>query len=701
MLIQLATLISAVIALVLTGATQDIPPASPATPEAAIAAFEKVRGAPEAERTPAVRAMTRFEDEAITRLLLDELAVASQLDYRVALSDALGGVPRAGALEPLTLLLSAPDSAPLLRNSAALGLARQGVEGVERLRAAARTEGADAAANTTRTYALIGLSQAGSDAGWKALTEIATSGALVERRNALRYLERAPASPEVIAALLAGAGDDDLWTAAGCARQLAERKHPQAADLLAELCARPAATILGPARTDLLRGITAVFGPRFHERFLVLGAEADSGTRQAIEPLLPKIVGGAAFVTWLRNALPKRKNLAERCFAVRLLGKVPGSEVTLEIAAQVRAKEPQLVNTALRVLGERGDPVAIPELRKVLRSKDDSRRVETMLALHALLKGDAQWRDELRKGLKSESGLREVALRTLLLDLLADLQDEGSLETAWQDLDHKEWTIRAAALDFCRRVRHKHSVPRLIARLDAESGRLREDVLEALHALTAMRFRQRERWNEWWTDVGAKFELVPVEALVQPKRSNPQQASTASYYGIPLTSERAVFVVDVSGSMSATFGTDKSRTRLDEAKRQLRRVVEAMPKEYLINIVPFHTTVSQVFERMTQVTDRARAEALSQIDALRTQGGTNIHDAMQRAFAEPEVDTIYLLSDGAPSNGEITDPDALADEIVRWNRTRRVRIHCIAIGMDSPMLKRIANESGGEYVSSR
>jgi HEAT repeat protein len=687
--------------LAVCAAAQRAPTPAPSTAQAALSAFEAVRAQPESARAAAVRAMGRFAEPAITDLLLDELAGATEDGYRVALADALGGCERQAAIDPLTVLLGAEDSTPSLRNSAARGLARQGAEGVARLRVAAATPGATPAASSTRTYALIGLSQAGTEAAWRALAAIATEGEVQERRSALRHLERAPDLPEVTAALLAGARGDDLWTAASCARQLAEKGHADAADLLAALAARTGDPNFRNARPDLLRGLVAVFSPRFRETLLVLGSEADSNTARVLEPLLPKLAADQDFVAWLRAVLPKRATAAERCFGLRLLGLAPGTEITLEIAGYVRSREPEVVTTALRVLGGRGDPAAVPELRKLLRSKDEARRVETMLALHDLLRADESWRDELRKAHRGASSPREATIRALCLDLLAELQDAATLEEAWKDLDHRDWTVRAAAIDYCRRVRHADSVPKLILRLDAESGRLREDVLDALQALTAMRFMQRERWDSWWKEAGAAFVLIPADALADQKKPRPQGGATSSYYGIPLLSDRVVFVVDVSGSMSAQVGTDASRNRLDEAKQQLRRVLETTPKHFRFNVVPFHTTVATVFDQMTVAADRPRAEARARIDVLQPTGGTNIHDAMERAFAETEVDTIFLLSDGGPSAGKITDPTALADEIARWNRARRIRIHCISIGTDSAMMKRIAAESGGEYAMSR
>ena len=68
------------------------------------------------------------------------------------------------------------------------------------------------------------------------------------------------------------------------------------------------------------------------------------------------------------------------------------------------------------------------------------------------------------------------------------------------------------------------------------------------------------------------------------------------------------------------------------------------------------------------------------------------------AFEDMKVDTIYLLSDGYPSAGPITDIHQLADEVRLWNARRRIVIHAISIGSDSELLKRLAEESGGTYV---
>jgi uncharacterized protein with von Willebrand factor type A (vWA) domain len=189
---------------------------------------------------------------------------------------------------------------------------------------------------------------------------------------------------------------------------------------------------------------------------------------------------------------------------------------------------------------------------------------------------------------------------------------------------------------------------------------------------------------------------------------------TISYFNIPLVSNRVIFVLDVSGSMSSPMGgragrgggtgtprggrAATQRTRLEEAKVQLKRVINALPEAARFNLIYFDTPVNTFLARMALARKGIKQRAIRSVQALQPRGGTNIHDALWEAFQDPGVDTIYLLSDGAPSAGKITDPDGIAREVARWNQSRRIRIHTISLGSKSDLMVRLARESGGQHV---
>jgi len=149
--------------------------------------------------------------------------------------------------------------------------------------------------------------------------------------------------------------------------------------------------------------------------------------------------------------------------------------------------------------------------------------------------------------------------------------------------------------------------------------------------------------------------------------------------------------------MAEKIGTDRKRSRLDEARSQLTRVVAAMPEDCSCNLIVYSTIAKGVWDRLRPAKPQHKQELQKWVDGLKIGGSTNIFDALELAFHDPEVDTIYLLSDGQPSSGAIVNMDALADEVRRWNHSRQIVIHCISIGEESPLFKRLAAESGGQY----
>ncbi|MBT6784935.1 MAG: hypothetical protein HOA95_09005, partial [Planctomycetes bacterium] len=81
------------------------------------------------------------------------------------------------------------------------------------------------------------------------------------------------------------------------------------------------------------------------------------------------------------------------------------------------------------------------------------------------------------------------------------------------------------------------------------------------------------------------------------------------------------------------------------------------------------------------------------------------------AFADREVDTIYLLSDGSPTVGEETSTTLILDAVSRWNRYRGTRIHCYGLfAGEAPrqdeaqareFLRRLARSNHGRYTEIR
>ena len=82
---------------------------------------------------------------------------------------------------------------------------------------------------------------------------------------------------------------------------------------------------------------------------------------------------------------------------------------------------------------------------------------------------------------------------------------------------------------------------------------------------------------------------------------------------------------------------------------------------------------------------------------LQRDGEDGRYDAMREAFSDLEADSIYVLSDGQPTNGEVRDPFLIRQHVARWNELRGVKIHSISIGPPLDVLRWLAEDSGGQY----
>ncbi|HEU4420074.1 MAG TPA: hypothetical protein VFT55_14160, partial [Planctomycetota bacterium] len=79
----------------------------------------------------------------------------------------------------------------------------------------------------------------------------------------------------------------------------------------------------------------------------------------------------------------------------------------------------------------------------------------------------------------------------------------------------------------------------------------------------------------------------------------------------------------------------------------------------------------------------------------------NLYDSVKMAFEDKDVDTIFIMSDGEPTNGEVIDPHNIREYVEFCNKHRKVKINCISIGGNLEILEWLAADAGGKYVQMR
>jgi hypothetical protein len=200
-------------------------------------------------------------------------------------------------------------------------------------------------------------------------------------------------------------------------------------------------------------------------------------------------------------------------------------------------------------------------------------------------------------------------------------------------------------------------------------------------------------------------------------------------FGLDLVGKNIAFVLDVSGSMETTDplpvgqtrgprtrvggdGVDLlgelERMRIYRAKEELKRVVKALPEDKSFNIIAFSTGVKPWKDHLVPAGGSAKKKAVDFIGDLRAEGITVTDLALEYAFEDPIVDTVYLITDGAPTHrgsfgpGLPQDAPRLIKEILERTRVlnfrRGVRIFCLGFpGAEEAFLKQLAKEHGGTY----
>ncbi len=253
---------------------------------------------------------------------------------------------------------------------------------------------------------------------------------------------------------------------------------------------------------------------------------------------------------------------------------------------------------------------------------------------------------------------------------------KASFEALSELVSDKRWLVRSEAIRGLGQVREKRAVEALLEQMPAESGRLLDDITDALRKLTGQIFpADVKQWQIWWDTVGKDLDLPPETPEEGEQRERLGTAVARGLYGT-VVSERVAFVIDISGSMTA--GTDMEGTRFEIAARELVRVLQGQvtPKSQF-NIIVFADEAARFKNGLVAGKGGNLRKAVEFVETLHPGGETNAYAALELAFGDEGVDTIYLLSDGSPTVGKETIPALIRRQVDEWNRYRGVKIHCI------------------------
>ena len=636
--------------------------------DAALQRWEQSLAKGEKDRAGALVALAAFDDPRVTDALVAAMKRFAKDPFGARVADAIGQKQRPQAFPALEDAFKGKDASPQLQNAVARALGKQGNRGIDFLVDVAQSE-LETITDAMRQASRAGLAACNEDRAWRGLAPLALKGNKVEQLAVLQLLAPAKNVKAVTQVRVKLLQESDDVLAATAWRQLAAEGYARAGAALEDLVSRMGSSPPAAARAELVNGMSAGLFGLAPEEFLRLAASPAGQVQTALQNAAAGLAKDAGLLAFLVAAAREREDSNERLVALTVVSK-----------ATVEALAPHVASIRAG-------------LQKPTRDA-----VELALATMPALSKDPKWKDDVRRLLETS----DPELRTTGLALLLDLGISDAVAIAQKQIDAEQWALRSVAYRYLTKFRDLSSMPLLIARFGKETGRLEIELAEALFVHAGVRCWTRDDWSDWWKQNGEGHALPRIETVTSSKKKNQGGGSTASYFGIPLVSRKCVFLVDASGSMGAKIGTDKKRTRYDEVRTQLYNAVEKLPDDQLFNICFYSSGVNPMWPELRSAKGDERKQVLDRIKASNfTQGSTNIFDSLERSFGDAQIDTVYLLSDGEPSAGRITDATQIADLVRRWNYGRQVVIHCVSVGANSKFLERLARESGGEYVFVR
>lgn len=239
----------------------------------------------------------------------------------------------------------------------------------------------------------------------------------------------------------------------------------------------------------------------------------------------------------------------------------------------------------------------------------------------------------------------------------------------------------------------------LVALLERETHlRAKWLYVEHLRALSGLAHRLDARpWKAWAEALGDGPLSAP-----SARQNDPEAPSTAAFAGLPILSERVVFLIDLSGSMWNKRAD--GRTRKEVVAGELERALRSLSADVRFNVIVYTSRPVAWKERIAPAAPKAVEDALEFFAKRTDTGKGDFWGAFELALADPEVDTVILLGDGAPSGGERWNLELMQSLFVERTRLRGVVLEAVLAGASKRLVeywKQMCASSGGRVVEYR
>ena len=154
-------------------------------------------------------------------------------------------------------------------------------------------------------------------------------------------------------------------------------------------------------------------------------------------------------------------------------------------------------------------------------------------------------------------------------------------------------------------------------------------------------------------------------------------------------------------------------TRMLARGYEVTGAVRNLPEEVFFNVITFSNRIEKLSETAMEATQANKNKVYLAINDLEPKGATFTYGALDMAFQmagrglqdkfyDPGVDTICVLTDGAPTGGRRYDMSLMVDLLLERTRWRPVRFDPVLVSCPRGLQRhweRLARESGGAVMT--
>jgi hypothetical protein len=243
-------------------------------------------------------------------------------------------------------------------------------------------------------------------------------------------------------------------------------------------------------------------------------------------------------------------------------------------------------------------------------------------------------------------------------------------------------------------ARSKAGVLALVTLLENEpSTSLAIRIAEALQRLSGLKHRTDPRpWRDWVATLGDDWTPLADGTVTE-------EITVTKLVGLSLRSERLALLIDMSGSMWQTRPDGKKTKDLVDV--EVRRCLEGLPESARFNIVPYATEPQRYEDDLVEASPKKVAKALTWFEENTLRGKGNVWDAVELALLDPDLDTLVIMTDGAPTGGPHWNLELMVPLLIERTRFRNVVFDVLLSDAPDnlvPHWQRLAAATGGRCV---